>query len=89
MAVASIRRGANPVPISVLFVCNGNSARSQIAEALLGHFGGADFEASSAGTSPKPVHPLAVQVLAEIGIDWQAARAPSRSTSCSTAASTT
>jgi arsenate reductase len=64
-------------PISVLFVCNGNSARSQIAEALLGHFGGSDFGALSAGTQPKSVHPLAVQVLAEIGIDWRGARAKS------------
>ena len=72
----AVDRGqANPVPIAVLFVCNGNSARSQIAEALLHRFGGADFGVSSAGTSPKQVHPLAVRVLAEIGIDWQEARA--------------
>jgi protein-tyrosine-phosphatase len=68
-------RGAPPAPISVLFVCNGNSARSQIAEALLGRFGRPDFDAVSAGTRPREVHPLAVRVLAEIGIDWQAARA--------------
>ena len=61
-------------PISVLFVCNGNSARSQIAEALLGRFGGADFEPLSAGTRPRDVHPFAVQVLAELGIDWRRAR---------------
>lgn len=66
---------ASPVPISVLFVCNGNSARSQIAEALLGRFGTPDFGAASAGTSPKEVHDLAVRVLAEVGIDWQEARA--------------
>ena len=72
----AVDRGqASPVPISVLFVCNGNSARSQIAEALLDRFGDPDFDASSAGTSPKEVHPLAVRVLAEIGIDWQEARA--------------
>jgi arsenate reductase len=64
-------------PIRVLFVCNGNSARSQIAEALLRRFGSSDFEAMSAGTQPKSVHPLAVQVLAEIGIDWHGARAKS------------
>jgi protein-tyrosine-phosphatase len=69
------RRRAPLAPISVLFVCNGNSARSQIAEALLGHFGGGDFDARSAGTQPKSVHPMAVQVLAEIGIDWRDARA--------------
>ena len=74
--IEAVDRGrANPVPIAVLFVCNGNSARSQIAEALLDRFGGSDFGVSSAGTSPKQVHPLAVRVLAEIGIDWQEARA--------------
>jgi arsenate reductase len=66
---------ARPAPIAVLFVCNGNSSRSQIAEALLGRFGGSDFGAFSAGTRPKQVHPLAVHVLAEIGIDWEDARA--------------
>jgi protein-tyrosine-phosphatase/uncharacterized coiled-coil protein SlyX len=74
--IEAVDRGhARPVPIGVLFVCNGNSARSQIAEALLDRFGGPDFAVSSAGTSPKQVHPLAVHVLAEIGIDWQEARA--------------
>jgi arsenate reductase len=74
--IEAVDRGQpNPVPIGVLFVCNGNSARSQIAEALLDRFGGSDFGVSSAGTSPKQVHPLAVRVLAEIGIDWQEARA--------------
>jgi arsenate reductase len=46
-----------------------------MGEALLGHFGGEDFEARSGGTQPKSVHPLAVQVLSEIGIDWRGARA--------------
>jgi protein-tyrosine-phosphatase len=71
------RRRPGLAPISVLFVCNGNSARSQIAEALLGHYGGGDFEPASGGTKPKAVHPLAIQVLAEIGIDWQGKRAKS------------
>jgi DNA-binding transcriptional MerR regulator/protein-tyrosine-phosphatase len=62
-------------PITVLFVCNGNSARSQMGEALLGRFGGEDFRALSGGTRPKSVHPLTVRVLAELGIDWRAARA--------------
>ena len=69
------RRRPRLAPISVLFVCNGNSARSQIAEALLGHFGGEDFAPASGGTKPKAVHPMAVQVLAEIGIDWRGKRA--------------
>ncbi len=78
MHVADPGRRRPPLaPISVLFVCNGNSARSQMAEALLGHFGGDDFEARSGGTQPKSVHPLAVQTLAELGIDWRGARAKS------------
>jgi DNA-binding transcriptional MerR regulator/protein-tyrosine-phosphatase len=60
--------------IGVLFVCNGNSARSQLAEALLGRLGGASFRPLSAGTRPKAVHPLTIRVLAEIGIDWTNAR---------------
>jgi arsenate reductase len=60
--------------IRVLFVCTGNSARSQIAEALLGQMGGDDFEAHSAGTHPVGVHPLAIEVLRRAGIDWSGAR---------------
>ena len=61
-------------PIRVLFVCTHNSARSQIAEALLQRYGGAEFEVDSAGTEATRVNPLAVQVLAELGIDWSQAR---------------
>lgn len=61
-------------PIRVLFVCTHNSARSQIAEALLQRYGGADFEVDSAGTEATRVNPLAVQVLGELGIDWSQAR---------------
>ena len=53
----------------VLFVCTGNSARSQIAEALLRRRGGDAFEAHSAGSAPAGLHPLTVRVLAEDGID--------------------
>jgi arsenate reductase len=63
--------------IRVLFVCTGNSARSQIAEALLLDLGGADFEAFSAGTEPRGVNPYTVRVLAEAGIDWSGARSKS------------
>lgn len=79
LAAVDLDRGtrARPAAISVLFVCNGNSARSQIAEALLARFGGRDFDALSAGTRPRQVHPLAVRALAEVGIDWHAARAKS------------
>jgi protein-tyrosine-phosphatase len=53
----------------VLFLCTGNSARSQIAEALLEHRSERIVAASSAGSHPKPVHPNAVRVLAERGVD--------------------
>jgi arsenate reductase len=64
-------------PIRVLFVCTHNSARSQIAEALLQRDGGEDFEAHSAGTEMAGVNPSAIRVLAEIGIDWTGARSKS------------
>ena len=60
-------------PIRVLFVCTHNSARSQIAEALLRHYGGSDFEVASAGTEATRVNPFAVRVLADAGIDWSRA----------------
>jgi arsenate reductase (thioredoxin) len=61
-------------PIRVLFVCTHNSARSQIAEALLARYGGADFQVASAGTEETRVNPYAVRVLADLGIDWTGAR---------------
>jgi arsenate reductase (thioredoxin) len=61
-------------PIRVLFVCTHNSARSQIAEALLRRYGGDDFEVHSAGTEATRVNPFAIRVLAELGIDWSGAR---------------
>ena len=64
-------------PIRVLFVCTHNSARSQIAEALLRRCGGEDFEVQSAGTDASRVNPYAIRVLDEIGIDWSAARSKS------------
>jgi protein-tyrosine-phosphatase len=53
----------------VLFLCTGNSARSQIAEALLQQMSAGAVEAASAGSHPKPLHPNAVRVLARRGID--------------------
>jgi len=53
----------------VLFLCTGNSARSQMAEAFLRKFGGDKFEAFSAGLEPKGLNPLTVKVMDEIGID--------------------
>jgi arsenate reductase len=56
-------------PIRVLFLCTGNSARSQMAEGLLRSLGGADFEVYSAGTEPHGLNPLAVEAMRESGID--------------------
>ncbi len=53
----------------VLFVCTGNRARSQIAEGLLRHLAGDQFQAYSAGTEPKGLARLTVQVMEEIGVD--------------------
>ena len=53
----------------VLFICTHNSARSQMAEALLRHYFGDRFLAYSAGTKPTGVNSFAVEVMAEIGID--------------------
>jgi len=64
-------------PIRVIFVCTGNSARSQMAEAILRRDGGDAFEVVSAGVDPKGVNPLTVRVLAEAGIDIAGARSKS------------
>jgi arsenate reductase len=53
----------------VLFVCTGNSVRSQMAEGLLKALGSGQWKVQSAGTIQSYVHPLAIQVMAEIGID--------------------
>ncbi len=52
----------------VLFLCTGNSARSQMAEAFLRKYGSERFEPHSAGLEPKGIHPLTVQVMEEAGI---------------------
>lgn len=54
---------------AVLFLCTGNSARSQMAEALLRKHAGEHFDVYSAGTAPKGLNPLTALVLEEIGID--------------------
>jgi arsenate reductase (thioredoxin) len=53
----------------VLFLCTGNSARSQMAEGYLRHAASDRYEALSAGIEPKGLNPLAVEAMAEIGID--------------------
>lgn len=58
-------------PKRVLFLCTGNSARSQIAEALLNTKARGRFVAASAGTKPAPrVNPFAIEILKRAGIDW-------------------
>ena len=70
--------GPRTKPIRVIFVCGGNSARSQMAEAILRRESGGDFEAYSAGVWPKDdVHPMTIHVLNEIGIDISEARSKS------------
>jgi len=54
--------------LRVLFVCTGNSARSIMAEALLRKHGGDSFEVFSAGTHPRGISPLTIQVLEEAGL---------------------
>jgi arsenate reductase (thioredoxin) len=64
--------------MTVLFLCTGNSARSQMAEGLVNHFLGERWTAFSAGTSPSGyVHPLAVQAMAELGVDISGQRSKS------------
>lgn len=55
--------------VRVLFLCTGNSARSQMAEGYLQHVAGDEFDAMSAGVEPTALNPLAVEVMDEIGID--------------------
>jgi arsenate reductase len=53
----------------VLFLCTGNSARSQMAEGLLRHLGGDRYDVFSAGTHPVGLNPGAVEAMQDIGID--------------------
>jgi len=62
---------------SVLFLCTGNSCRSQMAEGFLRHFAGDRFGAVSAGTHPGTLSPEAVQVMKELGIDISGQRSKS------------
>lgn len=62
-------------PLRVLLLCTHNSARSQMAEAIFRHLGGAEVDAVSAGSDPTSVHPDAVTTLAHLHIDMQGASA--------------
>jgi len=58
----------------ILFLCTGNSARSQMAEAFLRKYADDRFEAHSAGLEPKGMNPLTVQVMKEVGLDVSSQR---------------
>lgn len=62
---------------TVLILCTGNSARSQMAEGLLRHMAGDRFEVASAGTKPSSVRPEAIQAMDEIGINLEGHRSKS------------
>lgn len=68
------RRTAPVASADVLFLCTGNSARSQMAEALCERLSGGAIRAVSAGSAPKPLHPGAVRVMRDRGIDIAARR---------------
>jgi arsenate reductase len=55
--------------LKVLFLCTGNSCRSQMAEGWARHIHGDKFEVHSAGIKPQELHPLAVRVMKEAGVD--------------------
>jgi arsenate reductase len=65
------------IQTKVLFLCSGNSARSQMAEALLRRLGGDSYEAFSAGLNPSKINPLTRQVMGEIGYDLEGQRSKS------------
>ena len=62
---------------SILILCTGNSARSQMAEGIARHLFGDRFEVFSAGTHPSLVRPEAIKAMAEIGIDISGHRSKS------------
>jgi protein-tyrosine-phosphatase/DNA-binding transcriptional ArsR family regulator len=66
--------GPTGVRASVLFLCTGNSARSQMAQAICEQLAGGGVTAASAGSHPKPLHPNAVRVMRERGIDISSRR---------------
>jgi len=65
------------MPVTVLFICFNNSARSQMAEGLVNALYGDRFAAVSGGSVPTRVHPAAIQAMAEIGIDISGHRSKS------------
>ena len=76
-AAPGVEGSGTPARKRVIFVCTGNSARSQMAEALLRHEAGDRFDVVSGGVSPRPVHPMAIATMARIGIDISGAESKS------------
>ncbi len=69
---AGVMRQADGRVFRVLFLCTGNSARSQIAEALLNQKGAGRFVAESAGSNPAArVNPYAIDILRQSGLEWR------------------
>ena len=66
-AIRSTKQPGPERPVRVLFVCTGNSARSLFAESLLRRTGGDEFDVYSAGTEPRGVNPLTIEVLEDAG----------------------
>jgi protein-tyrosine-phosphatase len=65
----TLQKARRPGRRRVLFLCTGNSARSQMAEALAEQRSGGIVDATSAGSHPKPLHPNAIRVMRERGVD--------------------
>ncbi len=63
--------------MKILFLCTGNSCRSQMAEGFARHLGGKEIEVYSAGPAPVSVNPLAIEVMAERGVDITNSRSKS------------
>lgn len=71
----SLMPNSTSAPLRVLILCTGNSARSQMAEAVLNRKGRGRFVAESAGSQPAArVNPFAIEALREAGIDWRGRR---------------
>jgi arsenate reductase (thioredoxin) len=69
MQIEDLKKTMNPAPL-ILVLCTGNSCRSHLAEGILGRALGGQYRVASAGSKPAGyVHPMAIQVMQEIGID--------------------
>ena len=53
----------------IIFICTGNSCRSQIAEGITRHLASNKFDVYSAGSHPTEIHPTAIKVMSEVGVD--------------------